>query len=263
MKKITIILVLCLILGALVSCGKTEEANNSGKTEEKNNSSTVFNSSSDVFILTEDKLREVIDNVNNEIILSDVQKGTSLSEDKALPVYMSLENVKKLSTKTFKSSWDELKKHEKRITKEFDSLISELPQKCIMTHRPAWIANFPHEIRQYIVLNPLEISESDNEELVLLLEYLFYELKAESKQLDYDYDKYYKQDMNELYEKYSDIGTVLLKASIKWYLLNVKDKTLEQVEIFDNYTEIVYAYYDIIDGRMAEDYDKIVNENKN
>ncbi len=246
MKKLTLILAFCMITGIFASCGNPVKNETGNKAAEGSALYTeVANANSDAFVLTKEKISHTLDELYNS-----VSAGT-------VPEYMSLEYVKSLTTDNYVEYKRSYSEYEKKAYASLDKLTGELPDKCILSHRPEWIQSAPHEVRRYIITDPSTIPEDAGEDLVLFLEYTYYEARYGTS----DFDHYYDEDMDALKEKYSDIDLVVIDRGLKWLYLDVQNCTAEIIDIFPGYSEVHRAYLDIFDKKMAQEYEKTVSEN--
>lgn len=235
MKKLSILLAVCICAGALFSCNRTND--------DKSDDEQTDIISTDIGKDDKDQTKPAPENtyVTREQISSAVDElyKSELNADGSAPEYMDLKFVKGLTAEDYGDCKPRFTLYCNNVSHKLESLAAGLPEKCTMTHRAEFGQNYTRETVKYVILDSSAVSDN-TDELLLFLEYNFYKVKYGD-----GISKYYDADMDALAERYSNVGDVLIEFSGEWYFFDTKTLELEAIEPCPDYAEIKDIYGDL------------------
>jgi len=250
MKKLSFVLVMCMLMGILVSCGQSGDTS----TEDKNQ---ISNSASAPVVMTKEKVSEDLGKMYKEALSeTSAEKGVSpkAADSDGVPLYISESYVKELTVDNYSPYYDEFYKFYLKGDSVIESLVSDLPEKCLLIPPVDPTRNSLPWLNTIVILDPDKVSEEDMEDLALYLRnecdnaHYGNDCNAETKKFD---------------ERFADIGDVLIRVSFyEWLYFDVKEKTFEEVEYFEGYSNVRKKYRALVREQIQGHIDEVLTEDE-
>lgn len=246
MKKLSLFLIVCMLMSVLVSCGQPEEV----MPEEKNQ---VSNSASAPVVLTKEKISSAFEKMYKETLSAAATEKAEVNTD-GVPLYISESYVKELTVDNYSPYFDEFFAYQEKGNDLMESLVSELPEKCLLSPPVEPTRNSAPWLHAIVILDPDKVSEEDAEDLALYL-------RNECNSAHYGYD--YNAETKKFDERFADIGTVLIMVDFyDWLYFDVKEKTFEDVEYFEGYSRVREMYSALNRELIRGHIDEVLTEDE-
>ncbi len=246
MKKITIALVICMLICILASCGQPDDTNTEVKSQ-------ISNSTSESVILTKKKISEALNKMYKEEISAASVEKTSVNAD-GVPLYLDESYVKTLTVGDYSPYYDEFDKFSEKGNGVIESLAHDLPEKCVLRPPVDPTRNSLPWLNTIVILDPDTVSEEDAEDLALYI-------RNECNSAHYGNDS--NAETKKFAERFDHIGTVLVRVDfIEWMYFDLSEKTFEEVEYFDGYSNVRKQYKSLVREQIQGHIDEVLTEDE-